>query len=164
MRNSAENYIARDKSLELDQTKEIKTTRQLEKSLPVDRSEEIDDAQNIEEVRKSIGDYSFKHRGSKYSDLESFHVDHDKGEMLAVGATDGELNHEDVKDRHEDEFELAEVDNSEAKRGKMVRKEEYNRETPKMPGSGHDNLKTWNDDKKERDKRGIIRKFFDRLN
>ncbi len=217
MRSSAENYIARDKSLELDPTKQVKTVRQLEKSLPVDETpffeasddvnseefvnandpenkfvpiEEVADPDSdflekeeeesevelgepevneelpeggLEEVRRSISDYSFKRRGSKFSNLESFHVDHDKGEMLAVGTTEDKPDHEDVKEKDEDEFELAEADSSEAKYGRMPGRLD---DTNKYGGDQKriDNLKTWNDNKRQRAERGLIRRFLDRLN
>ena len=210
MRSSAENYIARDKSLELDPTKQVKTVRHLEKSLPADESpvfeasddlnneefinandpenkfvpieevadpdsdfvekeekeelgqeegageetgeEEMEDDNDVDEVRKSISDYSFKTRGSKFSNLESFHVDHEKGEMLAVGSAEGMLAHENEKDKDDNDSELAEADSREPGRGKTILR--YGRK------EGHDNLKTLSDSKRERAARGVVREFI----
>ena len=120
--------------------------------------EEADDESQIEEVRKSIGDYTFKQRGSKFSNLESFHVDHDNEEVLAVGAN-AELTAEDVEEK-EDDFELAGVDNSEAKIGKMPGHLSMDPKRTRTPRR-IDNLKTWNDNKRQRAERGAIREFID---
>lgn len=126
-------------------------------------AEEAADADKIEEIRRNISsDYSFKHRGSKYGNLEAFHVDHDKEEMLAVGDTDGEFDYEDEDEdevEDENELELAGI-NNETKRKEVFDKHEYNSEK----GVGHENLKTWDDNKHQRNKRGIIRSFLNRFN
>jgi hypothetical protein len=118
----------------------------------------------LEETRKSFGEYEYIQTGSKYGNLESFHVDHDREELLAVGREIEEEAEVSKTVKGEDmDLKFADLDKGAATHESIYLPNYSNRKIG-WTGKKNENLKTRDDSERAREHRGLIRRFLDKIN
>ena len=126
----------------------------------IEINEPVDEQKELEEVRKDIGHYTYT--GPDNVALASFHVDHDKEEMIGVTeeglASFRPTDPETIEDAPLEE-EFAETNITRDKKVSAMSVPENDRRY-KDNRSDKENLKTMPENKVERGNRGLIRKFL----